>query len=188
MGNETYVGIAGVLASIVGSLVTWLVMKRQLANKKISYGYEIVPIVRSKDQALAEDLKIFYRGESVPQPALLHLAIENSGHTAIENCEVFIQLSDVALMPGYFVDIPPGYQNLWEICRTGPMECIIKFSHINPNQIVRLRLLMDRIPTVDPRISCPMPNVQCTESRYVGVGPLMRIAISVVDPSLVPKL
>jgi hypothetical protein len=185
LGNAEYIAIAGVFATVLGSLITWLVMKRQFANKKLSYTYTVEPIVRSDDPDLARDLKVFYQGEELPQPTLLSLVIANTGHTAIENAKVVVQLpSATYLIPGYFVDTPAGYESLWDIERTDAEECTIKFKHINPKQVARIRLLMDEIPNGDPRISCPMPNVECTKTTLATLGIVAEVIIQAFAPQL----
>ena len=163
MTTADSIAITGVLATLLSILVTWLVMKRQFASKKLKYSFEIEPIVKSNDPDLARDLKVFFKGEELPEPALLSITITNVGYTAIEDAKVVVELPDATyLIPGYFVDVPPGYLYLWDIERTDAEECTITFKHINPNQVARVRLLMDALPKGNPRISCPMPNVECT--------------------------
>ena len=82
MGNSEYIAIAGIFATVLGALVTWLVMKRQFASKKLSYTYTIEPIVRSNDPDLARDLKVFYQGQELPEPTLLNIEITNTARRA----------------------------------------------------------------------------------------------------------
>jgi hypothetical protein len=185
LGNSEYIAIAGVFATVLGALVTWLVMKRQFASKKLSYTYTIEPIVRSNDPDLARDLKVFYQGEELPEPTLLSIEITNTGHTAIENAEVVVQLPGATyLIPGYFVDIPAGYLMLWDIERTDAEECTIKFKHINPKQVARIRLLMDEMPKGEPQIVCPMPNVECTKTSIATLGLVAQIIVEAVAPQV----
>lgn len=174
---------------MLGALVTWLVMKRQFASKKLSYSYTMEAIVRSDDPDLARDLKVFYQGEELPQPTLLSLEITNTGYTAIEKAEVVVKLPGATyLMPGYFVDIPAGYLMLWNIERTDAEECTIKLEHINPKQVARVRLLMDEMPNGEPQIACPMPNVECTKTSLATLGVVAEIAIQLVAPQLISTL
>lgn len=185
MGNSEYIAIAGVFATALGALVMWLVMKRQFASKKLSYSYTIEPIVRSDDPDLARDLKVFYQGEELPQPTLLSLEITNTGHAAIENAEVIVQLPGATyLIPGHFVDIPAGYLMLWDIERTDAEECTIRFKHINPKQVARIRLLMDEMPNGEPRIACPMANVECTKTSLATLGIAAEVIVQAVAPQL----
>ena len=185
MNNSQYIAIAGVFATVLGSLITWLIMKRQFSNKKLSYSYTIEPIVRSDDPDLSQDLKVLYQGEELPNPTLLSLEITNTGHVAIENCKVVVELPDTTyLIPGYFVDIPAGYLFLWDIERTDAEECTIKFKHINPKQTARVRLLMDEMPKGEPKISCPMPNVECRKTSLATLGVVAEFIVQVFAPQL----
>lgn len=189
MGVTEYIAVAGVIATVLGSLVTWLVMKRQFASKKLSYTYEIEPIVRSNDPDLARDLKVHYRGEELPQPTLLSLEITNTGHIAIENVEIIVELPGATyLIPGHFVDVPAGYYMLWDIERTDAEECTIKMQHINPKQVARVRLLMDEMPKGEPLISCPMPNVECTKTTVATLGMVTEFVVQVFAPQLIGSL
>jgi hypothetical protein len=155
---------------MLGSLVTWLVMKRHFSSKRLTYSFEIEPLLKSADPDLARELKVSFRGDELPQPALLSVEISNTGYTAIEKAHVIVQLPGATyLIPGYFIDIPSGYEGLWEIERTDAEECTIRFDHINPGQIAKVRLLMDEVPSGPPRISCPMPNVQCVRGKVVSI-------------------
>jgi hypothetical protein len=185
MGATEYIAIAGVGATILGALVTWLVMKRQFASKKLTYSYAIESIVKSTDPDLARDLKVFYKGEELPEPALLSVEITNTGLTAIENAEVVIKLPGATyLLPGYFVDVPAGYLMLWDIEQTDAEECTIKFKHINPKQTAKVRLLMDEMPKGEPRFACPMPNVECTKASLATLGVVAEVIVSIVAPQI----
>lgn len=185
METPEYLAIAGVFATVLGALVTWLVMKRQFACKRLTYSYEIEPLLRKSDPDLSRDLKVFYKEDELSQPALLSLTISNTGHAAIENAEVIVQLpGPTYLIPGDFLDIPPGYLMLWDIERTDAEECTIRFKHINPKQVARVRLLMDEIPTGEPRVSCPMPNVECVRGSPVSLSVLAELIVSVAAPQL----
>jgi hypothetical protein len=185
MGTTEYLAIAGVLATVLGALITWLVMKRQFASKRLTYTYEIEPLLRKSDADLSRDLRVLYKGEELPEPALLSLTISNTGQTAIENAEIIVQLpGPTYLIPGDFLDIPPGYLMLWGIERTDAEECTIRFKHINPGQVARVRLLMDEVPKGEPRISCPMPNVECVRGNPVTLSLVGEIVVNVVAPQL----
>ena len=180
--NANYIAIAGVIATALGALVTWLVMRRQFASKKLSYFYRIEPIIRSDDEDLARDLKVYYRGEELPSPTLLTVDIANIGLSAIENAKVVISLPDATyLIPGYFVDVPTGYYMLWNVKRTDAEECTVELEHINPKQVARLRLLMDGVPNGEPRISCAMPNVTCTRAN-AKISMFAQVVVEMVAP------
>ena len=186
MTTPEYIAVAGVLATTVGVLVTWLVMKRQFASKKLTYSFEISPLLTNADSDLARDLKVTFRDEELHQPTLLSLAISNTGMSAIENAEVLVQLpGSTYLIPGYFVDVPAGYDSLWTIDRTDAEECTIIFKHINPKQVAHIRLLMDEAPVGQPNVACPMPNVECVQGNPVPLNTLTEILVSVVAPQLI---
>lgn len=185
MTPTDYIGTASVLATALGALVTWLVMRRKFASKKLSYACSMEPILRNSDPDLTRDLKVYYQGEELPSPTLLSVDIVNVGLAAIENAKVIIQLPGATyLMPGYFVDIPAGYSMLWDIDRTDAEECTISFQHINPKQVARVRLLMDEMPNGEPRVSCPMPNVECTKTSLASVGVFAEFFVRHIAPQL----
>lgn len=185
MDTAEYIAIAGVAATVLGALATWLVMKRQFASRKLTYSYSIESIVKSADPDLARDLKVLYKGEELPEPTLLSVEISNTGLTAIEHAEVVIQLPGATyLLPGYFVDVPAGYSMLWDIEQTDAEECTIKFKHINPKQTAKVRLLMDEMPKGEPRFSCPMPNVVCTRASLATLGIVAEVIVSLVAPQI----
>lgn len=185
MTTPEYIALAGVLATILGAFVTWLVMKRQFASKKLTYSFEISPLLTNADSDLARDLKVSFRDEELHQPTLLSLAISNTGMSAIEDAEVVVQLpGSTYLIPGYFVDVPPGYEPLWSITRTDAEECVITFKHINPKQVAHIRLLMDEVPDGQPSVACPMPNVACVQGNPVSLNTLAEILVSFVAPQL----
>jgi len=185
--NADYIAIAGVAATLSSALITWFVMRRQFASKRLSYSYEIEPIVRSNDPDLARDLKIYYKDEELPAPTLLSVEIANVGLTAIENAEIIVALPGATyLIPGYFVDLPPGYLMLWNIDRTDAEECTIRFRHINPKQVARVRFLMDELPKGEPTICCPMPNVECTKASLAKLGVAAEFIVKHVAPQFIP--
>ncbi len=185
MNPANYIAMASVLATALGAFATWLVMRRQFASKKLSYSFTIEPILRSNEPDLARDLKVYYRGEELPDPTVLTVEIANVGLTAIEHAEIIIQLPGATyLLPGYFVDVPVGYLMLWNIERTDAEECTIRLQHINPKQVARVRLLMDEMPNGEPRISCPMPNVECTKASLAKLGILAEFVVQHAAPQL----
>jgi len=186
LNNTEYIAISAVGATLLSILITWLIMKRQFASKKLSYSYSIEPIVKNSDPDLARDIKVLYQGEELPDPTLMSLEICNTGYTAIENAEVSVELPDSTyLIPGHFVDIPAGYSSLWDIERTDAEECTIFFKHINPGQKASILLLMDGSPTGLPRISCPMPNVEFNQANLVKLGIISELVVQIVAPQLI---
>jgi hypothetical protein len=180
-----YIAIAGVAATLLGVVLTWLVARRQLTAKRLAYSFEIEPLLNGSDPDLARELKVLFRGEELPHPALLSLKISNTGNTAVEKAKVIVQLPDATyLIPGYFIDVPAGYEPLWDIDRTDAEECTIRFAHINPGQVANVRLLMDEMPSGAPRVSCPMPNVRCVRGRAVSLGVFAEAVVRIAAPQL----
>jgi hypothetical protein len=184
-----YIAIAGVGATLLGILVTWLVMKRQFASKKLSYSFSIEPVLRSSDLDLAQDLKVYYKDELLPSPAMLNISIGNSGLAAVEQVTIVVDLpTSTYLIPGYFIDVPNGYSVLWDVERTDAEECTITLEHINPGQVARVRLLMDEIPKGEPRFSCAMPNVQFTKTGAVRLGVFAEFLIQQLAPQVLSAM
>lgn len=183
MSNSDYIAIAGVFATVLGVLVTWLIMKRQFASKKLTYSYTVERLLNKSEPDLARDLKVLYQGEELPDPTLMSLMIVNTGLAAVEDAEVIIQLPGATyLIPGYFVNMPVGYSTLWTIERTDAEECTLRFKHINPKQVATVHLLMDEMPDGEPRISCPMPNVELTRAGMTKLGLVAEVVGHAVAP------
>ena len=176
IGPSEYIAIATVIATLLGVAVTWLVMKRQFQSKRMVYSIEVEPILRRNDPELIFDLKVMFKGEELPRPTLLNLDIANRGLTAVEDAKIIVRLPGTTyLVPGYFLELPPGYGELWKIEATDAEECAIHLKHINPNQVARVRLLMDETPTSVPQVSCPMPNVQFLRDVDTNMSKIKRI-------------
>lgn len=186
LGKTEFIALAGVFATLLGVLVTWLVMRRQFASKKLSYSYSVERLLRNSEPDLSRDLQVTYRGDLLPSPTLLNLEIINTGPTAVENASVVVKLPDATyLIPGFFVDVPVGYEDLWEIERSDAEECTILLRHINPKQVARVRLLMDEVPDGELRISCAMPNVEFTRASPVKLGLVAKILVDTLAPPLI---
>jgi hypothetical protein len=180
--------IASIVAALIGAIATWAVMRRQFASKKLTYAFTVEPLVNVNDPDLVRDLTVHYKGELLPSPTFLYVEIANVGMTAIENARVVITLRDTTyLIPGYFLDPPAGYTFLWNIDRTDAEECTIRFDHINPKQVARVRLLMDEVPRSDPQFSCPMPNVILIEANKTKFGILARLFVEGLAAELVNR-
>ncbi len=113
------------------------------------------------------------------------LEITNSGHSAVEDAEVVVQLpGSTYLIPGHFIDLPPGYLSLWDIERTDAEECTVKLKHINPRQTAKMRFLMDEMPQGNPQLACPMPNVEFDKASVAKMGVMAEIVVSFVAPQV----
>ena len=189
LSYDKVIALVGVFATILGVVVTWVFSKRQFELKKLAYELDIEKLVKSNDLDLSLDLKVFYKGEELPDPTLMTLIIANTGRTAIENANIVVKLPGATyLIPGHFVDIPAGYDSLWDIERTDAEECTIKFKHINPRQVAKVRLLMDEMPSGNPSIVCPMPNVELTRAKStIGIRSA-EVFVSFVAPQILDVL
>ena len=162
-----------------GVVVTWLIMKRQFQSKRLSYSVEVEPILRRTDPELIFDLKVMFKGEELLRPTLLNLDVANTGYAAVEDVRIIVRLPGTTyLVPGYFLDLPPGYAALWTITSTDAEECEIHLKHLNPKQIARVRLLMDETPTGVPQVVCPMANVRLVrvdDVRLLGAANILAV-------------
>ena len=111
---------------------------------KISYNIQVFPIlsnsVTQNTDINLDDLKIQYKDKELLNPCLLALEIVNIGNEAINEPPIKIRNDeDIEIIPGYFEDIPAGYENLWSFDKTSPHSCNILLKHINPKQVVKTR-------------------------------------------------
>ncbi|MDC4605179.1 hypothetical protein OHV64_09935 [Acinetobacter baumannii] len=188
MGAAEYIAIAGVGATLIGVFITWYVMKKQYTSKKLTYSYSIDAIVKNNDPKLARDLKVSYQGKDITHPALLNLKIVNSGLVAIEDAEIIIHLPGATyLIPGYFEDIPAGYEALWNIQKIDEEHCKVQFKHINPKQIAEICLLMNESQKKKLIVSCPMPNVECVEGNILNINNFVDALQFLVEVGFLPN-
>ena len=177
--------LSTIIAALISAAVTWLVMRRQFASKRLVYSFSIQPLLSFTDADLSRDLQVLYKGELLPSPTLLDIEIANVGLAAVEDAKVVIALpGSTYLIPGYFVDVPPGYSDLWDVERSDAEECTLHFKHINPKQVARLRLLMDEIPHLEPNFSCPMPNVSLTGSNKTKTSTFTKLVTEILVAQL----
>lgn len=185
MENSDYIAIAGIVATLLGVLITWMVMKKQYASKKLSYLYDIEPIIISNKLDLPE-IKVTYQGQELSHPMLLNLNLVNTGLSAIEDAEVIIRVKNATyFLPGYLAEIPAGYDAHWSVDSTALGICKIKFKHINPKQTAKVRVLIsEEITSEDIEISCPMANVEFVQGGALKLNAFAEIVIQVTAPQL----
>lgn len=153
--SNNIVGIGGIivtlLVGIVTCLVTWKLTMKSIKQLKISYNVQIFPILsnsvtKNKDINLA-DLKIQYKDKELLNPCLLALEIINIGNEAINEPPIKIWTDEnIEIIPGYFEDIPAGYEELWSFDKPHSNSCNILLKHINPKQVVKTRFFLDNLP------------------------------------------
>ena len=112
-------------------------------------------------------------------PCLLALEIVNIGNEAINEPPIKIRNDeDIEIIPGYFEDIPAGYENLWSFDKTSPHSCNILLKHINPKQVVNSRFFLDNLHQKKIIFECPMQNVQTQEVAYNNANTTNKITVS----------
>jgi hypothetical protein len=185
MTKDQYIAIAGILATLIGIIVTWLVAKISQSKKELSYRLKIEHLFQKKIADPNGDFIITYKGEELPEPALLSVDITNTGNVPIENPPIEIEaVGATYVIPGFFDKIPPGYDNLWTIDRTDAESCAIKLQHINPGQTARVRLLMDELPKDIPIFKCPMAGVRIKRQSRVELNKFASTILDITSPSI----
>src|SRR5205085_11354863 len=112
-------------------------------------------------KATAADISCQFRGADRPDPVLLSVDITNVGNVALLNPPIEVRaVGATYVIPGWIEGIPYGYEDQWEIERTGAESCALRISHINPRQVVRARFLLDEYPAQRPLVVCPMADVE----------------------------
>ena len=185
--SNDIIGIGGIIATllvgIVTCLVTWKLTMKSIKQLKISYNVQVFPILSNSVTKNAEinldDLKIQYKDKVLSDPCLLALEIVNIGNEAITDPPIKIRTDEnIEIIPGYFEDIPSGYEDLWSFNKTAPNSCNIRLAHINPKQVVKTRFFLDNLPQKKIVFECPMQNVQTQEIAYNNSNTTNKITIS----------
>lgn len=185
--SNDIIGIGGIIATllvgIVTCLVTWKLTMKSIKQLKISYNVQVFPIlsnsVTKNTDINLDDLKIQYKDKELLNPCLLALEIVNIGNEAINEPPIKIRTDeDIEIIPGYFEDIPAGYEDLWSFDKTNPHSCNILLKHINPKQVVKIRFFLDNLPQKKIIFECPMQNVQIQEVAYNNANATNKIMVS----------
>ena len=164
-GMNDVIGIGGILATvivgIVTCIVTWRMTLRSIKQQKITYRTQSFGIISTKirtQQGALDELTITYGDQKLNNPYLLSLQIENTGNEAIVDPPICIRAKNSSvLIPGYFEDVPNGYEDKWILEHETDNSCKVVLKHINPKQIVKAYFFLDRSPEI--LFECPMPNV-----------------------------
>lgn len=177
--SSDIIGIGGIIATIivgiVTSYITWKLTMKSIKQLKLSYNVEIYPIlsnsITNNPNFILDDLKVQYNGKVLQNPCLLTIQIENTGNEAIIDPPIKIKNEDnIEIIPGYFQDIPHGYNELWCFNKDTNYSCSLALKHINPKQIVKARFFLENIPQNKIQVECPMPNLQIQEVSYSSLG------------------
>lgn len=171
--QDNLIGIGGIIATIVVGiitcLVTWKLTMKTIKQLKITYSVQLFPILsnsftKNKELSLT-DLQIEYKNKILQNPCLLTLDIMNAGNVAINNPPIKIRSNEsIEIIPGYFEDVPHGYEELWSIQKNDSNSCALVLAHINPKQTVKVRFFLDNFPTKKLIFECPMENIQLQET------------------------
>lgn len=164
------IGIGGILATIivgiVTCIVTWKLTMRSIKQQRLSYKYKKYSIISSsiqEQQKAFKDLVITYENKKLKNPCLLLLEIENTGNEAIVDPPICVRVdANTEIIPGYFQDVPVGYEDKWKINPKSKQSCNIILEHINPKQIVKVCFFLDNSPE-KIEFECPMPNIDVQE-------------------------
>ena len=135
--SNDIIGIGGIIATllvgIVTCLVTWKLTMKSIKQLKISYNVQVFPIlsnsVTKNTDINLDDLKIQYKDKTLTNPCLLALEIVNIGNEAINDPPIKIRTDEsIEIIPGYFEDIPSGYEDLWNFreCETFSVNDVIR--------------------------------------------------------------
>ena len=191
--TDNIIGIGGIIATIVVGVitcfVTWKLTMRSIDQKKISYSKVYFNILSNSIQGQKNslnDLKIKYGEKELENPTLLLLKVENTGNKAISNPPITIK-SNCKIIPGYFQDITPGYEEKWKMNSINDNVCFLELEHINPGQIVKAFFMVENDQD-DITFECPMENVNIQEKtkinsqqshRILGIKRLQKFTIAI---------
>jgi hypothetical protein len=185
MTKDQWIALGGVVATLLGIVVTWLVAGRTQAKKQLSYRMSLDSLMPKKLADPEEKLEIKYKGELLVEPVLLSVDITNTGNAPIENPPIEVEaVGATYVIPGYFEGSPAGYEDLWTIERTDAESCAIRLAHINPGQTVRARLLLDEFPDDRPVFKCPMMGVEVKELARVEVSSFTQAVLEILVPAV----
>lgn len=181
--------VATVLIGLITCFVTIYITKKSMKVKKLTYEMKLTPLIPSGREEDFKKFKIFYNDEQLVKPYLLSVDIINSGNTAIDNPPIKIEAMDATyIIPGYFEDMPPGYDDLWSSEREDAEICSIKLEHINPGQVAKVRFYLDEEPKAEIVFKCPMKDLQLrrinTELRANILNSTKSVLLDVAEGSL----
>lgn len=174
--QDNIIGIGGIVATIVVGIVTcivtWKLTMINIEQLKLAYSYQIFPILsksvtKSTDLNLS-DFQIKYKDRLLPNPCLLTVDIINTGNKSINNPPIKIKNSEnIEIIPGYFEDIPSGYETLWKMEKVELNCCKLSLEHINTKQIVKSRFFLADFPKKEVAFECPMPDVEIQKMSVI---------------------
>lgn len=164
------IGIGGILATIIVGIitciVTWKLTKLSIKQNKLTYSTKILNILSNSIQgkhSVFSNLTVTYGNKNLKNPCLLLLEIENTGNNAIVNPPIGVKVgNNTEIIPGYFQDIPSGYETKWKMQQTTSNSCSVALEHINPKQVVKACFFLDN-PPENVVFECPMKDITIQE-------------------------
>ncbi|MHB1656041.1 MAG: hypothetical protein ACYCSZ_06755 [Burkholderiales bacterium] len=187
--NSDIISLTGVVATVVVGIVSWLISaymaKKAMRTEELSYRMRVTPLLNNRLFKQVDKLKIEYKGEQIDQLVFFEVDIVNSGNIAIKNPPIVISSLDATyIIPAYLEDVPPGYDDLWEIVREDGETCRIEVDHINPGQIVKARFLMDNMPPGEPTFACAVPDLRVRLIADIEISSIATGLLEVFYPNL----
>ena len=127
---------------------------------RLQYAMSLAPLLPPESAALPS-LEVGYDNDVLPHPTFLVLDVENVSPRSLRDANILLRSPDATYVyPGYLEDVPAGYETLWVVSRTDAEECTITLDHLNPGQVVKARFRLDEMPSSEPTVACPMPDVE----------------------------
>ncbi len=171
--SNEIIDIGGIIVTlIVGILtcfITWKQTMKTIKQLKLSYSVSIYPILANSitNKQNIADLEITYKKETLKNPCLLTIDIVNSGNSSVTSPPIKIKSNEnLIIIPGYFDDIPSGYEQLWKMNMESSNCCALHLDHINPKQVVKARFFLNDRPKEKLIFECPMADIQTQEITY----------------------
>lgn len=183
------IGLIGAGATVLIGVLSWIISaahaRRTMQRKALLYRIRITPLLNKGLFKEADKLEIQYKGDVIDELVFLEIDIINNGNIALENPPIKIESRDATyIIPAYIEDIPDGYDVQWEIEREDGETCLIKAEHINPGQIIKARFLMDTMPSDDPMVVCPLPNLTIKRISDIEASPFAAKLLETMYPNL----
>jgi len=168
--SESNVSSISNIITIIGAVITILgiihnIYTNNSQQMKIEYSTHIMPILSNaaikQEIAILDNMHISYKGVKLRNPYLLSLKIKNTGNVAIENPEMRIKLTDnTTIIPGYFEQLPPGYEDKWKFGNNTHNTCELSLKHINSSQEVKAIFFLDEKPENKIVFECPVYGIK----------------------------
>lgn len=182
MNTNTWVPIVSSIGGIIlGSILTFMIVRWQQQHKEISYKIESIPIfTRTRKDVLPPDVQILYHGDEVWDLYSFKIAIRNTGNTVLTNLPIIVELGQNARILNLSTLIPEGVEigNLTEDELTDSNKAQIKLDFFNRGDQIELGVIgAENLPVIC-KIRAPMPGLRCKErSQLLNTREYLRIAL-----------